>query len=147
MPTIDILRRNVRALLAARGQTPYAASRAAGRPGGWLGDILSETRYQTRIGSDIIDEVGLAVGVEAHELLDPGWEAPHHEACSAAQQIVEDDADEDGVEEPSGSGVARSARALYPQEWFDLAAPPISQHDWRRQVVEEVRRMRRAWYE
>jgi transcriptional regulator with XRE-family HTH domain len=72
MPTtVETFKENVRARLDALGVTAYQVSRGAGESSPWLNTILLPSRYSKKISSDLIDRVAKALGVPAHELIDP----------------------------------------------------------------------------
>jgi hypothetical protein len=68
----EVFRLNVIERLAKLEVLAYAASKAAGKRGGWIGDMLNPKRTPKGVPLDVLDEVADVLGVPRHELLNPG---------------------------------------------------------------------------
>jgi hypothetical protein len=68
----EVFRHNVIERLEALEILAYAASKAAGKRGGWIGDMLNPKRTPKGVPLDVLDEVADVLGVPRHALIDPG---------------------------------------------------------------------------
>jgi len=67
----EVFRHNVIERLAFLGVLAYAASKAAGERGGWLGDMLNPKRTPRGPMLDVADKVADALGVPRRAICDP----------------------------------------------------------------------------
>jgi len=67
----EVFRRNVIERLAFLGVLAYAASKAAGERGGWLGDMLNPKRTPRGASLDVMDKVADTLGVPRWAICDP----------------------------------------------------------------------------
>jgi hypothetical protein len=72
MRIVDIVKANTLARLRHLGVSAPVASSAAGYPRQWLNGLLGGERYTVKIGSDLIERISCALGVDHWELVRPG---------------------------------------------------------------------------